>query len=225
MQIPAGRSSSYFHQDRNPIPGVGEYGVPALPPVDVDVGDSPFVRFDMALRDARPEGKIVHFFTDDWMFDRIWKNPDRYVVNLGRFRAIVAPDFSLYADFPKALQVYNHFRKHWVGAYLTAMGMTVIPCIRWIEGDNSSFGWCLDGEPRESTICMSTHGCLKSRERREHYVAGWETVVRKLRPSRIILYGERVPGMDFEGDLIQVRSEILQMRRGWKKDGMDETGC
>ena len=48
---------------------------------------------------------------------------------LREFRYVLSPDFSTYTEFPKAIQIYNHYRKHWVGAYLQEAGVNVIPTI------------------------------------------------------------------------------------------------
>lgn len=50
---------------------------------------------------------------------------------LQQFRYVLIPDFSLYTDFPKALQIWNHYRKHWIGAYMQLYGIDVIPTIAW----------------------------------------------------------------------------------------------
>lgn len=87
----------------------------------------------------------MHFFLDDCQFNRCWNNPDRYVEILKRFKCVLSSDFSLFTDFPKALQIYNHYRKHWLGAYWQMHGIEVIPTLCW--SDEESFAWCFDGEP------------------------------------------------------------------------------
>lgn len=67
-------------------------------------------------RIGRTKGYI--FFVDDYQFIRLWNDPDRYMPMLQQFRYVLTPDFSLYTDFPKALQIWNHYRKHWIGAYM-----------------------------------------------------------------------------------------------------------
>ena len=31
------------------------------------------------LSEKEPEGKGVHFFINDYQFERVWNNPDRYI--------------------------------------------------------------------------------------------------------------------------------------------------
>ena len=44
-------------------------------------------------------GTWVCFYEDDYKFEPFWREPKKYLDLLGRFDGVVAPDFSLYADF------------------------------------------------------------------------------------------------------------------------------
>ena len=212
--------NAYLNQEKWIFQGVGELGIPPLPAVDVPLLDSKFIRFDMALKDKNPEDKIVHFFTDDFLFDRVWHQPERYLQMLGRFRAVIAPDFSMYTDHPRICQMFNHFRKHWCGAYWTGMGITVIPSPSWVMGSQEDFSWCLDGEPMRSTICISSHGAIKGDIRKAQFLAGWNEVIRRLEPERIFLFGDTFPGLEFPGgELVHVTNEVMQAKRRYCKRG------
>lgn len=52
------------------------------------------------------------------------------------------------------MKIYNHYRKHWLGAYWQDNGITVIPTISW--SDKESFGWCFDGELVGGTVAVSS---------------------------------------------------------------------
>ena len=206
--------NAYHNQEKIIFPGEGNWRIPALPAVDFKLNGSPLIRIDQALKDPHPEDHVVHFFTDDYVFERIWRLPERYLPIFASFKAIIAPDFSLYSDHPRACQIFNHFRKHWMGAYYSSMGITVIPCIRWVYDDLSSFDWCLDGEPKESTICISTHGIIKGAERKRLFLAGWERVIQKLQPKRIILFGDTFPGLEYpRGEIEHVPNECMLAKR------------
>ena len=47
----------------------------------------------------------VHFFLDDYQFERIWQRPTVYVRKLSKFKVIASPDFSLYIDYSTAMQI------------------------------------------------------------------------------------------------------------------------
>ena len=137
----------------------GEYGIPVLRPVQLDRRLT-WIRFNHALREPQRERYGVHFFIDDYLFQRAWHDPPRYALFLRSFPAVMTPDFSMFADYPRAVQIYNHWRKHQLGAYWQQAGMTVIPSIGWIGRD--SYSWCFDGEPVGGTVAVSSVGTQKS---------------------------------------------------------------
>lgn len=205
--------NAYHNQEKIVFEGVGQYDTPPLKPVDISTEGCQLIRFDYSLRESHPEDKIVHFYTDDYVFERVWREPERYLQILARFRAVITPDFSLYTDYPRVTQLFNHFRRHWLGAYWQSMGLTVIPNIRWIEGDMSSFKWCLDGEPTQGTICISTHGAIKGDWRKSVFLEGWNQVITRLDPHRIILVGDTFEGLSFNGVLEHVPLDSMVKKR------------
>ena len=219
----ANTRNAYHNQEKWMFEGEGVYGIPPLPPVDVPLDGCKFVRFDLALKAPHPELLIVHFFTDDWIFERIWRLPEKYLPILGKFRAVVAPDFSLYQDWPLMPNMWNHFRKHWLGAYWSAMGITVIPSPSWVLGSEECFSWCLDGEPEGSTICISSQAAIKGDVRKRQFEAGWATAMERLDPARVYLFGDMPESLhlDCPGELIHVENDIMLAKRRYCKRGKE----
>ena len=170
----------------------GEYGIPVLEPEHLDTRLT-WIRFNHALKLPNSErGKYgIHFFIDDYLFERVWHDPTRYALFLRDFPAVMSPDFSMFTDWPKAVQIYNHFRKHQLGAYWQHMGIKVIPTICW--SDAESFEWCLDGEPVGGTIAISSVGTQRYPEAKEFFVKGYNTIMERLKPKKIIFFGTVPP--------------------------------
>ena len=164
-----------------------EYGIPVLRPVQLDAHLT-WIRFNHALREPQRERYGVHFFIDDYLFQRAWHDPPRYALFLRSFPAVMTPDFSMFADYPRAVQIYNHWRKHQLGAYWQRAGMTVIPSIGWIGRD--SYSWCFDGEPVGGTVAVSSVGTQKSKEGRRLFLDGYNEMLSRLKPGKIIFFGE-----------------------------------
>ena len=177
---------SYENLQKVIFEGVGEYDIPALRPVR-DCSIENWIGFNFAKGCEDPRMHGVHFFLDDYQFERIWKDPERYTDMLIKFGAVMTPDFSPYADFPKAIQIYNHYRKHWMGAYWQRNGMLVIPTITW--SDPSTLEWCFDGEPRDSIVAMSSVGMFRTEELKRWLLTGYEEMMRRICPRRIIWRG------------------------------------
>ena len=192
---------SYENLEKRIFNGVGFYGIPELWPVDY-AGGCEFIGFNGAASCRNRENKGVHFFVDDYQFNRLWTSVDRYIPMLAEFQYVMTPDFSTYTDFPRAVQIYNHYRKHWVGAYLQEAGICVIPTISWSTPD--SFEWCFDGEPIGSTVAISSVGCMNSAERKRLFVTGYHEMVKRLHPEKIIFYGD-VP-QECTGNIIRIRT-------------------
>ena len=106
----------------------GLYDTPKLAPVHFDE-KTDWISFNCAGTDRKRSVHGVHFFVDDYIFERTWHDPRRYALLLSEFKAAMTPDFSLFTDYPRAVQIYNHYRKHLIGAYWQSMGITVIPSI------------------------------------------------------------------------------------------------
>ena len=170
--------------------GVGAFGIPPLSPVQFDrqLDWCAFNNF-RSVDDRECTG--IHFFIDDYLFARVWNDPVRYADLLGGFGAVMTPDFSLFTDYPPAVQIYNHYRKHLLGAYWQWLGLTVIPTICW--SDESSFDWCFDGEPVGSTVAISSVGTQKNPAARQLFIRGYNEMLLRLRPVRIIFFGDVPP--------------------------------
>ena len=202
------QSRSYENLERAIFPGVGRFEIPQILPVEYE-GGCEFIGFNYAKSCKNPQDKGVHFFLDDYQFNRLWTNIDQYIPMLSRFQYVMSPDFSTYTDFPKVIQVYNHYRKHWVAAYLQDAGIDVIPTISWSTPD--SFEWCFDGEPEGSTVAVSSVGCMKNVEAKQLFIDGYAEMVRRLHPKKIIFYGN-VPA-ECTGNIVRIKA----FQEKWKE--------
>ena len=197
----------YENLNKAIFPGVGECGVPEIAPDDPQVDN--WIGFNYARGCEEPEEHGIHFFVDDYQFVRVWKQPDTYLAMLRKFQAVCSPDFSMYTDFPKIIQQYNHYRKHWLGAYWQMHGIRVIPTIGW--SDHDSYEWCFDGEPEESTVAVSSVGTQGSKETRRLFLDGYKEMLLRLQPKKIIMYGNIPDGC--QGSIIAVKA----FQQKWRK--------
>ena len=194
--------------------GEGKWDVPVLSPVnDVSLLSCKCVGFNYCnslIDDVCSSGKYgLHFFLDDYQFERLWRSPKIYIPKLARFKYICAPDYSLYTDHPRALQMYNHYRKHWLAAYYGNNGIVVIPTICW--SDCLSFEWCFDGETKKSIIAISTKGTHGDERAKERFFAGYYQMMKRLEPTAIMLFGNNPGALD--GNIIEMGYEFKKMKR------------
>ena len=177
------------------FPGVGKYDIPQLEPIhENEIGEiKEWLGFNYVLSDSEPEGKAVHFFIDDYQFTRIWNTPEKYMEKLARYEAVLTPDFSPYSDMPLATQIFNHYRKHWVGKLMQEYGVKVIPTIR-ASRDERSLDFYLDGEPKGGVVCISSMWTSDD-DAREYFKREYETMRKTLKPEKIYVYGNEVEGL------------------------------
>lgn len=159
----------------------------------------------------RPKNKdwdnTVHFFLDDYQFEPVWSKADQTLSRIQKIGRALTPDFSLYIDYPKALQIFNTYRNRWLGCYWQEKGIDVIPTISW--SDEESFAFCFKGVEKGSTVAISTVG---TRYAKEGFILGFEEMIRQIEPEKLIVYGECMP-VKFE-DYVK---EVYKYETHWGK--------
>ena len=162
--------------------------VDALPELDTDgLRMVPVFRL---MTEKHPEECILNFWCDDYLFERFWQTPGKYVEPLKRFRAVVQTDYSMYWDWPKALNIYNHWRNHTLARYWQDNGVTVIPSPGWTT--KADYDWCFTGDPMNSVVAVSTIGVARVPHNTRRFNAGYAEMVKRLKPSKVLLYGTDV---------------------------------
>ena len=190
----------------------GAYDFPIISPENTDCVD--FIGFNYA-KSAKVCNVGVHFFLDDYQFIRLWKNPINYIAMLKKFDCVLTPDFSLYTDMPQALQIYNRYRSQWIGAFLQSNLITTIPTVSW--SDESSFSWCFDALPKNSCVAVSSVGTQKNKNAKELFIHGYNEMIDRLSPSKILFYGN-VPD-ECNGNIIKINPFQNKFRNGVKTNG------
>lgn len=132
----------------------------------------------------------IHFFVDDYQFERVWNNPEKYVGILADYDCILSPDFSLYMDMPMPMKIWNVYRSRQVGAYYQSRGLRVIPTISWAEKE--TFEFCFKGIPKGSIVAISTIGVKQNEDARKIWEDGVAEMIRQIEPSTIIVYGGKL---------------------------------
>lgn len=182
--------------------GVGKYGIPQIDRLEIIPEGELIPVHNAAMQKFKGQEKsiIPHFFCYDFLFEKYWNVPDKYIEKLKKYSAVVAPDFSMYTDMPLAMQIYNHYRKHWLAAYWQLCGITVIPNIGW--SDESSYDWCFDGEPEESVVCVSSVGTQVDKQAKKLFLQGYEEMMKRIRPKTVLFYGKVPDGVT--GNIVNV---------------------
>lgn len=199
--------------------GTGKYDIPVIQPeTNIPIEKLEWIPVDYATVVKDRESKGIYFYKDDYKFEQYWNNPNKYIPLLQQFGAVLSPDFSIYNDMPLAVNIFMHYKKHWLAAYWQLHGIHVIPTIRWCG--EQSYDWCFDGEPQNSIISISSHGTQSDPYEAECFAKHCRVAIGKLNPTKILWYG-KCPE-EFDWNVTRIKPFIYERgiyhakRRLWK---------
>lgn len=184
-----------------------------------------FVSKPMAFHEARNyyrkhrslKGYFVHFFIDDEKFEYIRKNPDRYLAMLKAADFIIAPDFSIYRNYPLPVLLKNAFDNLLLAAYFQRKGCNVVANVIWARP--IFYHLTFSGQPIGSTICVSSNSLgLRDRKGVQHWLHGYAEAIKRLKPREVIRIGKIIPGEEKIYE-VPIRREVInpyveRMRHG-----------
>lgn len=100
-----------------------EWGVPLLNiHQQATVVYHPFTKWGQVARSSKMTG-TYHFYTDDYKFNGLWADPTP-IINSG-CQAVIEPNFSTNNQMPRAVVLYNIWRKRWLARYWQGFGVKV----------------------------------------------------------------------------------------------------
>lgn len=156
----------------------------------------------------------IHFYLDDYQFERVWNDPDIYADMLSEYDCILSPDFSLYLDMPMPMKIWNVYRSRQIGQYYQLQGIKVIPTISW--GEKETFSFCFKGIPKGSIVSISTIGVKKDKEALQIWKDGMDAMIKEIEPSTILVYGGK---LDYDYGNIKVVYFENKVTEMMAKDG------
>ena len=159
----------------------------------------------------------IHFYLDDYQFERLWNNPEDYVDILRQYDCILSPDFSLYMDMPMPMKIWNIYRSRQIGQYYQNQGIKVIPTLSWAEPE--TFKFCFEGIPQNSIVSISTIGVKKNKEALKIWKQGVDELIKQIKPSTILIYGGK---LDYDYGNIKViyyENQVTErmIKNGWQR--------
>ena len=154
----------------------------------------------------------IHFYIDDYQFERVWNYPEKYIDILEKFDCVLSPDFSLYMDMPMPMKIWNVYRSRQIGAFYQTNGIKVIPTLSWAEPQ--TFRFCFKGIEKGSVVSVSTVSVKESEEAMQIWKDGMDEAIRQIQPSVILEYGGDI-GYDYKD--IPVKRYSNRVTEEWHK--------
>lgn len=200
---------------RNEFDSSEGWAMPVIPKPQSDIdknSDLRLIGFDRAKTGNDSHYKrAVHFFLYDYKFEDIWEKPQKYIDVLKEYKAVLSPDFSMYTEMNPVMQLYNTFRNRWVGAYLAANGITVIPTVNW--GLENTFDFCFNGIEKGSIVAVSTYMVSEHsnhEDQKEFFMKGYNEMLKRIEPELVICYSEPFPEM--QGNILYIDYDLSSWR-------------
>lgn len=153
----------------------------------------------------------IHFYVDDYQFERVWNAPEKYIDILKEYDCILSPDFSLYMDMPMPMKIWNIYRSRQIGAFYQSKGIKVIPTMSWAEKE--TFEFCFQGIPEGSVVSVSTIGVKEDKNALKIWNEGMKEMIKRIHPSTILVYGGK---LDFDYGDIKVIYFENKVTENWK---------
>lgn len=158
----------------------------------------------------------IHFYIDDYQFERIWTSPEIYAEILREYDCMVTPDFSLYLDMPRAMKIWNVYRSRLIGQIMQDYGIKVIPNVSWAEKE--TFDFCFDGIEKNGIVSISTIGVKRDNNALTIWNAGVTEMIKRLTPKTILIYGGKI---DYEypkdTQVIYFENQVTERMKSYKK--------
>lgn len=192
---------NYENLERRIFDGVGEYDIPELKPTHFD-GNCEFISFNCAANTKDREKKGVHFFIDDYQFNRLWTNIDRYVDMLSQFKYVMTPDFS-HTQTSRKLSRYTIITAN-IGLGRICKKQECRLFLQYHGVRRILLNGALKVRQSDGTVAVSSVGCMNSKAKKELFLAGYEEMVKRLQPKSIIFYGT-VPD-ECKGNIVRIKA-------------------
>lgn len=196
----------------NGFPTEGIEGLPLLSPYN---GPLPNDLISFSDRNKMLYSYGIHCYLYDYKFEQTWSNPSTVVPCLQKYKCVIGPDFSIFVDQPRAINVWNVYRNRWVTSYWQNQSVRAIPSASW--GRIDSFDYCFDGLPCNSIIAVGHTAIGKDRSYRRLYRLGIETLIQRKNPTKLLVY--EAP-LDFtpKVEVVYYEGKIQKLRNNGKKN-------
>lgn len=171
-------------------PHAGKWGIPTMDPCDFEPSMLADWHDPHGRKEAAETGGALHFFLDDYRFERVWKFPHKTLEDrVAPVGAAITPEFSVWESLPIVSQMWQVFRSRWMGAWWQYHGIKVIPCVIW--GDPDTFDFAFEGLPEGGALALGTLGPgSNTQEAKELYRQGLEVLLERTKPTLLLTYGK-----------------------------------
>jgi len=172
--------ASFTQKEEYPI--IENQMIPEVPPKKI-------MPFDKALNYRGDLSDVyVCTYARDCTFERVRKNPKKYLHFFKRCAGLIGFDFSIHSDMPIIKQKAQMNDNLSLTYYFGKQGIKVIPNLRY--GIDKLADEFLSTIPKHTLVAIGTHGFIKETYQKAEWYCFLEKVINTLEPKGIIVYGK-----------------------------------
>lgn len=172
--------ANFTKEEEYPI--LERWMIPEIPPKKI-------MPFDKALNYQGVLSEVfVCTYARDCSFERVRRNPKRYINFFKRCAGLIGFDFSVHSDMPIVKQKSQMNDNLSLTYFYGKEGIKIIPNIRY--GDDDLSDEFLSAIPKHTLIAVGTHGFIKEIPQKAEWYCFLEKIIKELEPSGIIIYGK-----------------------------------
>lgn len=129
----------------------------------------------------------IYFYSADETFERIRKNPKKYLNFFKRCKGIIGFDFSVHTNMPIVKQKSQLNDNLSLSYFYAQNGIPLIPNARGgIDSINDEY---LDAFPKHTYIALGVHGFVQLKEQQHEWRLWILKLIKKLEPKGFIIIG------------------------------------
>ena len=126
-------------------------------------------------------------YEPDEDFERIRRNPKRYVKYFKKFAGLIGFDFSVHSDQPIVKQKSQMNDNLSLLYFFGSEGVNLIPNIR--PGIDELAQEYFKAFPKNTLVAIGTHGFIKKKKKKYEWYSLLKRIIEELNPSGIVDYG------------------------------------
>lgn len=131
---------------------------------------------------------VIYFYSEDKTFERVRRNPKRYLKFFKKCKGIIGLDFSVHTDMSIIKQKAQLNDNLSLTFFFGNNSIPVYPNCR--GGSDKINDEYLNAFPKHAYIALGTHGFIKLKEQKHEWRCWINKIVKKLEPKGLIIVGK-----------------------------------
>lgn len=144
----------------------------------------------------------ICFYSPDATFERVRRNPKRYLNFFRRCRGIIGFDFSVHTDMPLVKQKAQLNDNLSLSFFFAKNGIPLFPNCR--GGTDCLNDEYLEAFPKNTYIALGVHGFIQLKEQKHEWRVWIDTIIKKLKPKGFVVVGH------LPRDIIDAYKDIVE---------------